>query len=345
MTVFAIRCRTHSQFDCPPCAAIYRRDAKAILRAGLARAAANNEAVVRLTLTAPSFGETHKQKSCNCIANGRVSDDHFPGTPLHPRTYRYRDQVRWNAAANALFKVTMRKVWRAIDQALPEGSKLSSHEYAAVAEMQVRGAIHYHALLLVPYWVIGALGGPGALTSIIDTAVKGAKVRRYGRHLFWGSQKDIAIVSAHAHDAAQSIAYLLKHLGRTVADLTRAAARKHPQLEKHYNCLHAAASRYLRCQQHQDSSATQAQADACEQCTKARNNRRFGWSGHVIRRSRNFAPVNFTMLRERRRQFAANGKHNQATTSSPTTSRAAVAAPAVGPDPASTPHLPPRPPP
>ncbi|MDQ1247788.1 MAG: hypothetical protein QG597_2159, partial [Actinomycetota bacterium] len=131
--------------------------------------------------------------------------------------------------------------------------------------------------------------------------------------------------------------------------LTRAAARKHPGLEKHYNRLHEAASRYLRCQQHHDSSATQTQTDACEQCAKARNNRRFGWAGHVFRRSRNFAPVNFTMLRDGRRQFAANRKSNQATTTSPTTSpttsRAAVAAPAIGPGPASTPHLPPRPPP
>ena len=172
-------CKNRRESVCPACSAVYKRDARQLVRAGLTGGKGIPESVaahpcVFATFTAPSFGPVHsrrlrgktvlpcrprrdhKQRRC---PHGRdiscpkrhPEDDPRLGRPLCPDCYDYTAAVAFNSGAG--------EVWRRFTTYLPRHlarltgltqkqlRSLVSVRYVKVAEYQARGVIHFHAII------------------------------------------------------------------------------------------------------------------------------------------------------------------------------------------------------
>lgn len=130
---FLLRCNNRRASVCPSCAALYKGDVSAIMRAGIHAAQAAGEEVVFLTLTAPSFGPTHyvpptppprlnrrsreqwdrrHRRRCRCGDVHSPGDRRFLGVPASPEAYDYDAQVRWNAGVGRLWSRTADELTR-----------------------------------------------------------------------------------------------------------------------------------------------------------------------------------------------------------------------------------------
>jgi hypothetical protein len=106
------------------------------------------------TLTAPSFGAVHTRpddgRRCRC-GRRHSEDDPVLGAAIDPETYDYEGAVLWNWHASALwnrFTVELVRVL-ATDAGLSEREvrKVLRIAYAKVAEFQLRGLVHFHAII------------------------------------------------------------------------------------------------------------------------------------------------------------------------------------------------------
>jgi hypothetical protein len=162
---------------CPSCASTYQRDAYQLVRAGLVggkgvpTSVAKHHAVFP-TLTAPSFGVVHTQRTSKTGQQLRcrprrhpqlcphgvdlrcdrihTDDEKILGQPLCLDCYDHAGQVVWNNQAPELWRRTTIAVTRAIRRrakALGIPSKLVRLSFGKVAEMQRRGVVHYHAII------------------------------------------------------------------------------------------------------------------------------------------------------------------------------------------------------
>ena len=222
---------------CSSCAEVYRRDAYHLIRSGLVGGKTVPETVaehpaVFVTLTAPSFGPVHTRRTTgagrvlacrprrtpdpcphgvNLRCHRRHRDDEPTlGTPLCPDCYDHHHQVVWNNHAGELWRRTRIRLDRTTGQlarslGLPAGSLRL--RYAKVAEMQRRGAIHYHLIIRLdghdpdqPGHVLPPPAGFGVdqLRQAITTAVAatsyttaGHPTRPAGWRIGWGDQIDI----------------------------------------------------------------------------------------------------------------------------------------------------------
>ncbi|MCI7306185.1 MAG: hypothetical protein MR522_08000 [Trueperella sp.] len=168
---FWLPCRSRIYADCPRCATAYRRDYGTIFRSGalagcypeLREGRADYRDITGdqledydfffMTLTAPSFGATHKvptaaweqkhpSRAWRCEGCGEIhtaKDRHLVGVPVDTDSYLYHSAVAWNSAVGSLWNVTR----TAIRQRFP------GVEYVVVNELQVRGALHLHVILRV----------------------------------------------------------------------------------------------------------------------------------------------------------------------------------------------------
>jgi hypothetical protein len=177
--VLHVACGNRRESACPACSAVYKRDARQVVRAGLAGGKGIPESVaahpcVFATLTAPSFGPVHArrmrgktvlpcrprrdQKERRC-PHGRdiscptrhVDEDPRLGRPLCPDCYDYEAAVLFNLWAGDL--------WRRFTTYLPRhlarlagvtGKQLRADlriRYVKVAEYQARGVVHFHAVV------------------------------------------------------------------------------------------------------------------------------------------------------------------------------------------------------
>ncbi|WP_423494632.1 replication initiator [Microbacterium esteraromaticum] len=114
-----IRCNTRKARIYPSCAAPYRGDVNAIMRDGI-QTAAEDDAVVFLTVTAPSFGrirhvprpapprlsarkqaawDRSRQRRCACGSRHTQGEKRYAGVPVSPGEHDYAGQVRFNLAA------------------------------------------------------------------------------------------------------------------------------------------------------------------------------------------------------------------------------------------------------
>ena len=172
-------CGNRRETVCPPCSATYKQDARQLVRAGLAGGKDIPETItghpcVFATLTAPSFGPVHSarrrgnrllpcrprrdQHARRCphghdISCGQRHHDDDPrlGSPLCDDCYDYDAAVLFNACAGVL--------WRRFTTYLPRHlarragitqKQLRTQvtvRYVKVAEYQLRGVIHYHAVI------------------------------------------------------------------------------------------------------------------------------------------------------------------------------------------------------
>ena len=177
--VLHVACGNRRDSVCPACSAVYKRDARQLVRAGLAGGKGIPETItghpcVFATLTAPSFGPVHARRmrgnivlpcrprrdaSARRCPHGRdiscptrhVEADPRLGQPMCGDCYDYESAVLFNAYAGDL--------WRRFTTYLPRRlarlagvTQKTLHDqlsirFVKVAEYQARGVVHFHAVI------------------------------------------------------------------------------------------------------------------------------------------------------------------------------------------------------
>jgi len=177
--VLHVACGNRRESVCPTCSAVYKRDARQLVRAGLAGGKGVPETItahpcVFATLTAPSFGPVHSRRMrgktvlpCRPRRDARarrcphgrdiscptrhVEDDPRLGQPMCGDCYDYEAAVLFNAHAGVL--------WRRFTTYLPRHlARLAGVtqkalrsvlriRYVKVGEYQARGIVHFHAVI------------------------------------------------------------------------------------------------------------------------------------------------------------------------------------------------------
>ena len=168
---------------CPSCAETYRKDTYHLIKAGLegdrwGLPPLNQHIAIFLTATAPSFGLVHHRvvkkhaadcrkkdgctcraavchpfgKTCahglpkQCTARHRAGDSQL-GQPLCLDCYDHAAQVVWNHEAPELWRRTIQEFDRDLKRLGKRHGVELRRRYLKVFEFQVRGVIHYHALI------------------------------------------------------------------------------------------------------------------------------------------------------------------------------------------------------
>ncbi len=205
-------CGTRRAAVCPSCADRYAADAWHLIHAGMNGGKGVPDTVARsprlfATLTAPSFGPVHNRpgrRPCTC---GRWHPDGHPllGSPLDPASYDYTGAVLWQAHSGQLWHRFTTALRRAVAKAggltVRESTSHLRISYAKVAEYQLRGLVHFHAIIRAdgptgpdtppPTWLTADV-----LTNAVHTAASSVQVdteRPDGTPLplRWGNQVDI----------------------------------------------------------------------------------------------------------------------------------------------------------
>ena len=163
----------------PPCSSVYKRDARQLVRAGLAGGKGIPDTItahpcVFATLTAPSFGPVHsrrmrgntvlpcrprrdaKTRRCphgrdiSCPTRHADTDPRL-GQPMCPDCYDYDAAVLFNAHAGDLWRRFVTYLPRQLARRLGITCKrlraLARIRYVKVAEYQARGVVHFHAVI------------------------------------------------------------------------------------------------------------------------------------------------------------------------------------------------------
>ena len=177
--VLHVACGNRRESVCPACSAIYKRDARQLVRAGLAGGKGIPESItghpcVFATLTAPSFGPVHARRlrgktilpcrprrdaharrcphghDISCPTR-HVEDDPRLGQPLCFDCYDYEAAVLFNAYAGDLWRrfttYLPRHLARLAGVTQKELRSVLRIRYVKVAEYQARGVVHFHAVI------------------------------------------------------------------------------------------------------------------------------------------------------------------------------------------------------
>jgi hypothetical protein len=172
-------CGNRREAVCPSCSATYKRDARQLVRAGLAGGKGIPDTIaahpcVFATLTAPSFGPVHsrrmrgktvlpcrprrdaKARRCphgrdiSCPTRHAEADPRL-GQPMCPDCYDYETAVLFNAYAADLWRRFITYLPRHLARQLGITQKLLGSlvriRFVKVAEYQARGVVHFHAVI------------------------------------------------------------------------------------------------------------------------------------------------------------------------------------------------------
>jgi hypothetical protein len=177
--VLHVACGNRRESACPACAAVYKRDSRQLVRAGLVGgkgipATISEHPCVFATFTAPSFGPVHARRErggqvlpCRprrdahrrTCPHGRIiscpvrhsPDDPRLGRPLCPDCYDYESAVVFNAGSGTLWRrfttYLPRELARLGGVTQKELRALVRPRFVKVTEFQARGVIHYHAII------------------------------------------------------------------------------------------------------------------------------------------------------------------------------------------------------
>jgi hypothetical protein len=178
--VLRIPCGNRREDICPACSEVYKGDARQIIRSGLTGGKGIPESVaahpcVFATLTAPGFGPVHTirtgprgrklacrprrdvyQRRCSHgrdISCPRLHHENDPrlGTPMCPDCYDYTGHVLFNALAPELWRRFTIYLPRQLARLLGITQRQLRREvrvrFVKVAEYQIRGIVHYHAVI------------------------------------------------------------------------------------------------------------------------------------------------------------------------------------------------------
>ncbi|GMA40814.1 replication initiator [Mobilicoccus caccae] len=353
-----VACGNRRASVCAACSRLYAADTFQMLRAGVAGGKQVPEHVrdnplLFVTLTAPSFGAVHRassgQAGCRPEAGRprcrhgasqscrRHDDEGVVGSPLCPGCYDYTTHVVWQWHAPELWRRFVIRLRRRVAHLLGvRESKLGSVatvQYAKVAEYQVRGAVHFHALIRLdgPRTAEGFAPAPADL----DCSALAAEVRcaardvsylapatgddDAGRLLRFGRQLDVRVVRASRRDddpdaalsAEQVAGYIAKYATKGAGDTVFTGPRDH------YDRLIAVARRI--------GSAARRRADARREAGQVEPDdegdpyeRLADWShtlafrGHFSTKSRRYS-VTLGKLRRARRRWQVLAAQSRAT--------------------------------
>ncbi len=175
----SVACGNRREAVCPSCSAVYKRDARQLVKAGLAGGKGIPETItahpcVFATLTAPSFGPVHARRmrgktvlpcrprrdarvrrcphgrDISCPARHADTDPRL-GRPMCPDCYDYTTAVLFNAHAAALWRRFTTYLPRRLAHLLGITQKnlrsLARLRFVKVAEYQARGVVHFHAVI------------------------------------------------------------------------------------------------------------------------------------------------------------------------------------------------------
>lgn len=270
---------------CPACSRTYAKDTFVMLRAGLAGGKTVPEAVADnpllfATFTAPSFGHVHSALGKRCrprdsadpCRHGRPTGcmtDHWVtnpevGAPICDDCYDWNSAAIWQWWAPELWRRTTIAMRRAVAAELgvkeSELRSVASVQFARVAEFQVRGLVHFHALIR-----IDGPDGPGSPAPLDGKALARsvAKASRaveflappvdaedVSRRLAWGRQLDVRVVrdGTRTDDPSgpltpeQVAGYLAKYATK---DATSIRDEVRPHLKRLEQTCHQLASRAI----------------------------------------------------------------------------------------------------
>lgn len=261
------RCGNRRASVCPSCSRVYAADMFHLIRAGVSGGKGvpdrvSENPLVFATVTAPSFGHVHgkrdngrrcrphaKEKRCahgrptTCFATHEDGDS-LLGQPLCWECYDYASHVVWQWWAPELwrrFTIALRRLLAdrvgVKEKQLPDYATL---QYAKVAEYQLRGLIHFHALIRLdgPKTDTGFAAAPDWLTAdlVSDLVAEAAAAVRFTappvfdgdapRALAFGAQVDTRPVRTgkrtddpqQALTAEQVAGYLAKYSTKSATD-------------------------------------------------------------------------------------------------------------------------------
>jgi len=314
-------CGNRRETRCPSCAAVYREDARHLVKSGLeggkgVPATLQEHPAVLLTLTAPSFGAVHVARGAATpcrpdnprrrCAHGRPMacfsrHDHSegePGTPICPACYRYDEAVLHNAAVPELWRRTSIYIPRRLAAILgvtqAECRRRLRVSYLRVAEFQRRGAVHLHVIVRLDA-TDGSVPveGAEALAQACMAAARSAAVPIGARMLRWGEQVDVSILDRGDARAGRLAAYVSKYAVKS-ADASGA-------LDYRIRSEEDLAARRL--QPHERRLVARAWVLGADPSFEALHLRRhahvLGYGGHFLGKSRSYSTT-FTALRRAR---------------------------------------------
>ena len=175
----ATACGNRREAVCPACSAVYKRDARQLVRAGLAGGKGIPETItahpcVFATLTAPSFGPVHARRlrgktvlpcrprrdanarrcphgrDISCPTRHAETDPRL-GQPMCPDCYDYESAVLFNAYAADLWRRFVTYLPRHLARLAGVTQKTLRARlrirFVKVAEYQARGVVHFHAVI------------------------------------------------------------------------------------------------------------------------------------------------------------------------------------------------------
>lgn len=230
-------CGTRRETLCPSCAAVYRADARHLVRAGLIGGKGVPESIVEhpavfLTLTAPSFGAVHAATGGACHTARRVrcshgralecsirhdSDDELLGTPLCLDCYDYVGAVLHNACTPELWRRTSIGMHRHLASLLgftqAEAKGLVRLSFCRVAEFQRRGVVHLHAIIRADgrKQTLPGVDVQQVAQAALGSAQSVSVVHRCGIAR-WGDQIDLQLLECSEEARAKAVAgYVAKY--------------------------------------------------------------------------------------------------------------------------------------
>jgi hypothetical protein len=177
--VLHVACGNRRESVCPACSQVYKRDARQLVRAGLAGGKGIPESIAAhpctfATLTAPSFGPVHSRRlrgktvlpcrprrdaHARRCPHGRdiscptrhVEADPRLGQPMCPDCYDYTAAVLFNAYAGDLWRRFVTYLPRHLARLAGITQKALLGQvrirFVKVAEYQARGVVHFHAVI------------------------------------------------------------------------------------------------------------------------------------------------------------------------------------------------------
>ena len=177
--VLHVACGNRREAVCPACSQVYKRDARQLVRAGLAGGKSIPETItahpcVFATLTAPSFGPVHARRmrgktvlpcrprrdaNARRCPHGRdiscptrhVEADPRLGQPMCGDCYDYTSAVLFNAYAGDLWRRFITYLPRHLARLVGVTRKMLHGQvrirFVKVAEYQARGVVHFHAVI------------------------------------------------------------------------------------------------------------------------------------------------------------------------------------------------------
>jgi hypothetical protein len=281
---------------CPSCAEVYRRDTYQIIKAGLegnryGLPPLDQHIAIFLTATAPSFGPVHHRvvkthaadcrrkdrctcrpavcrpfgKPCphglpaRCTARHKTGDPAL-GTPLCLDCYDHRAQVVWNHEAPELWRRTIQEADRELQRLGRRLGVTLRRRYLKVYEFQVRGVIHYHALIrldgyhpdcpdaivpadrLVTRKMFAAILRHAFATTGYTSKPHPANHGR-GWRIAWGQQLDLAHVNAPGGEV--NLALVTGYIAKYVTKSTEATGQIYRRIDDLTIELHATPDTHL----------------------------------------------------------------------------------------------------